>query len=134
MPTYQIEVFSSLYQDGTDEDGEEITSEAFYLTATAADGRRWAHDHQFRSNRGRQYHQDMIAQAEKLAAKVTAAQAAGTWTGPTNSHWFEVQPCYGSEAYGKNWRAYAAQDDLADGNFEPNTAREFELLNRASVV
>lgn len=115
MTTYtaQIEVASDLVNMGQhDEDGSDITGTVFYVTATRPNGQRFVHAHTFGPvTRNRQ--DAVLAEAQRLADRVVAAQAAGKWNGP-NAHWTEVQPAYGSEAYAANWREYAEADAAAD--------------------
>lgn len=131
LATLLISTQSNLYANGVTEDGEPDVWEAWCVVAEALDGRRWVHEVLFL---GHELGVQGAAQAAaRLSLRVNTARLSGEWAGPVeNARWTEVQPCYGSPAYSANWRAYAAQDDLADGNFEPGTQREAELRERAS--
>lgn len=54
------------------------------------------------------------------------------WAGPAEPAWAPTTPCYGSEAYGRNWRAYEAASSLACGDYEPGSMREWELRQDAA--
>lgn len=110
---------------------------AYYVVAELPTGERWAHCVTFKG------HEMGDAQAAvaaaRLAERVSDAIFGGTWAGPDAANllgvmlWHPVQPCYGSEAYSRNAGRYAAEDDLADGNFDPGTRREHELRARAAA-
>lgn len=132
LATLVIGTRSNLYAKGVTEDGEADVWEAWTVVAEAEDGRRWVHERVFL---GHELGVQGAAQAAaRLSVRVEEARRAGKWAGPVgNAHWSEIQPCYGSPAYSANWKAYAAQDDLADGNFD-TPEREAELRERASNV
>jgi hypothetical protein len=129
--TLLLMVVSDLFEGEFMEDAF-LMGEAFYVVAETLDGRRWRHEHTF-SGEGLTARERAGERADLLLATIDRALASGRWAGPQgNAHWREIQPCYGSPAYAANWRAYAAQDELADGNFEPGTRRESELRELAS--
>lgn len=128
--TYQIEIASDLFEVVHPEDGSIMDGEAFYLQAINEDGRRFIHHQRFVSE-WRSQRAATIASVERYLEKVQTAQLKG-WKGPENNeNWTETTPAYGSWAYQCNWRKYAAQSDLAEGNFEPGGVSEFELRSRA---
>ena len=123
-------VVSDLFEGEFMEDAF-LMGEAFYVIAEAPDGRRWRHERTF-SGEGAARRAFAGEQAERLRGTIEQAIDHGNWKGPKgNAHWTEIRPAYGSPAYAANWRAYAAQDELAEGNFEPGTQRESELRARA---
>jgi hypothetical protein len=127
-----VDIRSDLYQQGTTEDGEPELFESYCVTVESQDGFRWQHTKAFLGHL--MGDADAKYECEDLALKVVRARDAGTWKGPVgNPHWVSIQPCYGSPAYGKNWKAYAAQDELADGNFDTQE-REEELRALASFA
>lgn len=111
---WELEVRDDLFGIQHPEDGSEYTASVFYITATAADGRRFAHDHRFHSAEAfsgyesdgewyagiSSFREEALAKAEALLARMMAAQATGRWTSPVDrEHWYEIDPVYGSEAY-----------------------------------
>jgi hypothetical protein len=129
MATLRVDLRSDLYQQGSTEDGEPSIFEAYSVIVETEAGFRWQHTKTFF---GHQMGDDNAkAAAERLAGRIEAALA--NWKGPANNeNWVVVQPCYGSPAYAKNWRAYAAADDLADGSYD-TPEREAELRAIAST-
>lgn len=120
-----IQVITELYDAGTTEDGQVFAAERFIVQAEAADGSRLNHYVFFNGCDPRRDPEDghvafvdireeARAEAEKLAARITAALAAG---GKLDmAYWGEVQPCYGSKAYIKgNWEARRAHEEREQG-------------------
>jgi len=100
---WEVEIESNAYNAGPSEDGEMMEGLCFYLIATAPNGRRFAHVHNFNSASRNQLEQAK-SDVRYLLARVQVAQAMGNWAGPKNNpHWRETQPAYGSEAYANNW-------------------------------
>jgi hypothetical protein len=130
LATLVVGTRSNLYAKGVTEDGEADVWEAWDVVAEAEDGRRWVH---VRTFLGHELGVHGAAEAAaRLSVRVEEARGAGKWAGPVgNAHWSEIRPAYGSPAYSVNWRAYAAQDDLAEGNYD-TPQREAELRERAS--
>ena len=106
--TYTAQAVSDLYQAGLRDDGHPFIAERFYVIAEDAAGRRICHEAAFYGaeevyceESGESYFADVRAEAsakaERLAAKVNAALAAGVAL--DRSRWFDVDPAYGSEAY-----------------------------------
>jgi hypothetical protein len=123
-------VVSDLFEGEFMEDAF-LMGEAFYVIAESPDGRRWRHERTF-TGEGLAARDRAGERAERLRATIELALDHGNWKGPKgNAHWNEITPCYGSSAYAANWRAYAAQDNLAEGNFD-TAERESELRERAS--
>lgn len=81
-----------------DEDGSQVDHLSFYVVAENKRGERYAHFMTWTTEQmGRQNAEEA---ANSLAAKVTAAQKAGRWSGPAGTaHWVRIDPAYGSEAY-----------------------------------
>lgn len=118
-----------LHTYADDEDAVERELHAHYVVVELPTGERWVHASLFRQHEM----DDAAAAVERLVDRVHAAIRSGTWAGPVgNTMWSSTQPCYGSEAYAKGWRRYAAQDDLADGNYDPGTEREAVLRELAA--
>jgi hypothetical protein len=103
----EIEVTFDQYSAGRHpEDGSPVIGESYFVIATAADGRRWAHvrrwnnaavvrdvDAEFGAYVERDWEGAGEAAAEKLAERVRAA-------GEINlAHWDEIDPAYASVAY-----------------------------------
>jgi hypothetical protein len=126
--TLTFSVVSDLYETSVfDEDGARYIGLAHYIVAEAPDGSRWTHDYTFRSE-CRSDNAWALQQANRLLARILTSPLAQESSGRAlNGHWSAIQPCYGSYAYQKNWRAYAASDELADGNYEAGSSREYEL-------
>jgi hypothetical protein len=117
---FAIDIDANLFSLGRCwEDGEDLVHYAYSLQVEElATGRRWAHDKVFRMthdcsgpsacsenedgcNVKQEFHSDDAAlkACEALAAKVQAAYKSGSWKGPFNEHWYEVDAAYGSQAY-----------------------------------
>lgn len=110
MPTvhWELDLRDDLFGLRHPEDGSEFTASMFYVVATSPDGRRYAHGHRFESAHVvveddymgiASYRNEALAKAERFYERVLSAQQAGLWQGPTNAHWHEIDPVYGSAAY-----------------------------------
>jgi hypothetical protein len=112
--TWDLSIRDDLFALTHPEDGSEFTASVFYVIAEAPDGRRYAHEHRFYSAHVScqvepdgeyiggiaSYREKALAKAERFLAKVKAAQVAGRFVTPVDrEHWYEIEPCYGSEAY-----------------------------------
>lgn len=97
--TWDISYRSDVYEDKVfNEDGEMwyVEHEAFYVVATAPNGRRFAHFHKWTTEQMPKFNAENAVRIFML--KVEKAQSRGQWKGP-NAHWIEIQPEYGSPAY-----------------------------------
>jgi hypothetical protein len=123
-------LMSDLYVKGTTEDGEPVMHNAVSVVVENERGARWAHSHVFMGHeRGAE---GARIEATRMLANVVKAMAEGRFRQPEfNPHWNVIQPAYGSQAYAGEWRKYAAEADLAEGNFEYNSEREWELREAA---
>jgi len=106
--TYTAFSVSDLFDAGRTSDGDSFIAEAFYVLIENARGTRFRHVATFRTTEmliceetGESYFPDLreeaTAKAERLAARVNAAFAAGQnvdW-----AYWIEVDPAYGSDEY-----------------------------------
>jgi hypothetical protein len=110
MPTthWELDLRDDLFGLRHPEDGSEFTASVFYVVATGPDGRRYAHERRFDSAHVvvtddymgiASYRSEALAKAERLYERILSAQRAGLWEGPTNVHWHEIDPVYGSSAY-----------------------------------
>lgn len=102
-----IEVTFDQYAAGRHpEDGTSVIGESYFVIATAADGRRWAHRHrwnnaaivrdvdaEFGAYVERDWDGACKAAAEKLAERVRARGIINLL------HWDEIDPAYASVAY-----------------------------------
>lgn len=124
-------LMTNLYIKGTNEDGEDLEHDAVSVVIENERGARWAHSHVFMGHEmGRE---TAHAEAVRLLARVQAAMAEGIFRPVEfNPHWNAIQPCYGSQAYAHEWRKWEATNELADGNYEYNSEREYELREAAS--
>ena len=105
--TYTASVVSDFYHAGYTEDGQSFVAEVYYVTMENAAGRRFHHEALFRGTKvlvdedGESYFPDLreeaSAKAERLAARVNVALAAGM--GVDLTHWVEADPAYGSDEY-----------------------------------
>lgn len=114
MPTWDIDFRSDVYLGApNEEDGSRRDHLSFYVTATNARGAVYGHRFSFTTEEyDRKEAEQLVA---KLAARVQAAQDAGTWTGPTeNSHWTRTYSVYGSEDYCTNEAEYVELEKRAD--------------------
>lgn len=128
--TYHIAATSRLIEVEGEDQME--TREVWYVTVELDSGRRWAHDGRYVS--ARHHNTAAVAQAERLVARIQAAVKAGTWAGPVgNPHWVEIEPAYGSIDYAAEAEKWEAQKALDDDEYEPDTAREYELRALAAA-
>jgi hypothetical protein len=120
-----------LYHRGTNEDGEALEHDAVSVVVENERGGRWAHNVVFMGHElGRE---KANAEGVRMMGRIAVAMAEGRFRPPQfNPHWNAIQPCYGSAQYAAEWRKYDAQADLAEGNFEFNSEREWELREAAS--
>ena len=106
--TYTAYVASDLYQAGFSCDGHPIIAECFYVLIEDAAGRRFRHNATFNGTEEvvcdetgdscfPDLRQEASAKADRLAARVNAALAAGNKLDA--AFWDEVDPAYGSDAY-----------------------------------
>lgn len=100
-------VSSDMYRAGTDEDGEAVIAEVYFIMAEAQDGRRWVHPQRFYGAEYFEHHdeecgvyfgyadvrEDAEAQAVELLAKVLEAGTIDL-TG-----WRSTYSAYGSASY-----------------------------------
>lgn len=114
MATWTLELRDDLFALRHPEDSSEYTASVFYVIATDYEtGRRYAHDHLFKTahvyeETDEDGYFSGIAdtkwldqpKAERFLAKVQAAQAAGKFTTPVGRpHWTEMDPVYGTARY-----------------------------------
>jgi hypothetical protein len=108
MATYTAYAASDLFNAGFSCDGQPFIAEQFYVVIENAAGRRFRHVAIFNGTErlvceetGDSCFPDLRAEAsakaERLAARVNAALAAGTAL--DSACWEEVDPAYGSEEY-----------------------------------
>lgn len=106
--TYTAYVASDLYQAGFSCDGHPFIAECFYVLIEDAAGRRFRHNATFNGTEEvvcdetgdscfPDLRQEASAKADRLAARVNAALAAGNKLDA--ALWDEVDPAYGSDAY-----------------------------------
>jgi len=125
-----VEVAENIYLSSHEETGEPEEASCYFAIVEAFDGSRWAHEMPFLGHLMGRLHAQ--AAAARLVERIQAALDAGTWAGPVNNpRWVEVQPAYGSDAYQRNEGRWAAEQELADGNYDAGTRHERELLNAA---
>ena len=130
ITTLRLILVSDLFDGAWLEDCRAV-GEAFYVIAETPEGKRFRHNHTF-AGEGRQARTKAELDGARFLDVIEAARLSGKWAGPlATGHWREIQPCYGSEAYARDWRAYQAADALADGEFEPGSAREASLREMA---
>ena len=110
-----IEVASSLYQAGTTGDGHPYSADAYFVTATSADGSRWAHATTFPGcdvvhddDEGATHFLD-IRESAKLAAEKLCAEIK-LLPAIELCEWSSMEPVYGSSAYQRNG---GGESDLA---------------------
>ena len=130
-PVLALFLMTDLYHKGTNEDGEPLEHDAVSVVVENERGGRFAHSHVFKGHElGRE---KAHAEAVRLMARIQVAMAEGRFRPPEfNPHWNAIQPCYGSKAYAAEWRKWSAQSELAEGNYEFNSEREWELREAAS--
>jgi hypothetical protein len=105
-----VDVASDLYEAGITEDGDRYIAELFYVMVEFENGVRVRHNMIFKGCKvveggeesdGMVFFEDIrvdqMIKAEKLAARVREALAAGAALDP--AHWTEAEPVYGSRAY-----------------------------------
>ncbi len=98
-----ISVESNVFHQGEDEDGYPQEHLAYFVVATFASGRRFAHVHAFTTVGSSARVAD--AKAMALSARVDVARLTGAWDGPVaNDRWNEMYPVYGSEYYQEGGR------------------------------
>jgi len=122
--TYTAYAASDLYNAGYSCDGHPFIVESFYVLIENEAGRRFRHDSSFRSTerviceetgepRFLNLRDEASAKAERLAARVNAALAAGVAL--DRDRWSEVDPAYGSDEYQsqgiEDQRAFADSND-----------------------
>jgi hypothetical protein len=106
--TYTAYATSDLYNAGHSCDGHPFIAECFYVMVENAAGRRFRHQATFDGverlvceETGEPHFADLreeaSAKAERLAARVNAALAAGLAL--DSGLWYEVDPAYGSDEY-----------------------------------
>ena len=106
--TYTAYAASDLYSAGHSWDGHPFIAECFYVMVENAAGRRFRHQATFNGaerlvceETGEPHFADLreeaSAKAERLAARVNAALAAGLAL--DSGLWYEVDPAYGSDEY-----------------------------------
>lgn len=97
MKTYQISVRSDVYEAPHQETGEACEHLNYYVIAEDQEGRRWAHNCGWTTEK----YSRMVAgvHAWALANRVKLAQERGQWIGVENGCWYRIDPCYGSSAY-----------------------------------
>lgn len=106
--TYTAYATSDLYNAGHSCDGHPFIAECFYVMVENAAGRRFRHQATFNGaerlvceETGEPHFADLreeaSAKAERLAARVNAALAAGLAL--DSGLWYEVDPAYGSDEY-----------------------------------
>lgn len=94
------------------EDGpERFEFSACYVIAQDATGRRWTHPTVFWGHVLGSA--EALDRASKLALRMKAQTHDGATFDPEKSGWASATPCYGSEAYAANWRAYEIALDAA---------------------
>ena len=125
-------LMSNLYTRPHEEDGTPVEFEAISVVVENERGARWANAHVFE---GYLYGRDAAkVEAIKRMALIQKAMEEGRFRDPAkNPHWNAIQPCYGSESFQKEARKWAARSELAEGNFEYNSEREWELKEAASL-
>lgn len=103
-----IDIYSELYQAGVTVDGEIYTAERFGVVAEAEDGRRWAHNHNFRGahidydeETGEPVFIDVSDKAAEVAGRLAAriARHVGAGNQLDFQNWHEIDPVYGSPAF-----------------------------------
>ena len=120
---YSAAVVSDMYNAGYSCDGHPFIAEAFYVLIENARGARFRHVSTFNGTErlicdetGEPHFADLreeaTAKAERLAARVNAAFAAGK--GVDRAYWIEVDPAYGSDEYVA--QGIEAQRAFADRN------------------
>ncbi len=106
--TFTAFVASDLFNAGYSCDGHSFIADQFYVVIENATGRRFRHEKTFNGTEQLvceetgdscfpDLRQEATAKAERLAARVNAAFAAGKdvdWT-----YWGEVDPAYGSDEF-----------------------------------
>lgn len=106
--TFKAYVASDVFNAGISCDGRPFIAEQFYVLIENAAGKRFRHQAIFNGTQqviceetGDAFFPDLrteaTAKAERLAARVNAALAAGKSISPT--FWDEVDPAYGSDEY-----------------------------------
>lgn len=106
--TFTAYAASDLYQAGFSCDGHPFIAECFYVLVEDATGRRFRHNAIFNSTKQvicedtgdacfPDLREEASAKAERLAARVNAALAAGNKLAA--DLWEEVDPAYGSDSY-----------------------------------
>lgn len=92
----QVFVQDDLVKVGVTEDGEDDIARAFYVVAEDASGRRWAHSSSYVAHR----RDAEVAEACAVRLRDRVAEAVAEGRSPDfDSHWNEIDPAYGSEAY-----------------------------------
>ena len=106
--TYEAYAVSDLYEAGIACDGHPFIAEKYYVLIENAAGRRFRHNAIFNGTKQvvcedtgevnfADLREEASAKADRLAARVNAALAAG---GKLDAGlWEEVDPAYGSDAY-----------------------------------
>jgi hypothetical protein len=121
--TYTAYAASDLYNAGYSCDGHPFIAESFYVVVENVAGRRFRHEAIFNSaerlvceETGETYFNNLrdeaSAKADRLAARVNAALAAGVDL--DRGRWYEVDPAYGSDEYQS--QGIEAQRAFADRN------------------
>jgi hypothetical protein len=106
--TYTAYAASDLYDAGRSCDGHPFIAECFYVVIENEAGRRFRHEASFRGTERvvcdetgdpvfADLREEASAKAERLAARVNAALAAGVAL--DSDRWCEVDPAYGSAEY-----------------------------------
>lgn len=94
----------------------------YYITASTADGRQWAH-----------FYTGTKSAIEKLEAKIVLRANRGEWPGPINNpSWVEIPPVYGSKQHELvgDYAMYSDIEPWIDPTLTPEQAervcREYE--------
>ena len=106
--TFTAYVASDAYNAGYSCDGHPFIAECFYVLIENVAGRRFRHEAIFNGTERLvceetgdpcfpDLREDASAKAERLAARVNAALAAGVAL--DRARWYEVDPAYGSDEY-----------------------------------